>query len=148
MPTKNSGAKDAGASSKVSKNKLIKQRLNEKMKPTSFMQGKAAEDSSFTFNKPLLANQSASFLTDATQATKVAPPSDKSQLMSSPLNKKSGHLKKSHEFHKADLLQEEKLRLNKTADNNGEDSMQGLSGIRKSQNRGTQQTKSKNKKAK
>lgn len=53
MPTKNSGAKDARASSKVSKNKLIKQRLNEKMKPTSFMQGKAAENSSFTFNKPL-----------------------------------------------------------------------------------------------
>ena len=70
------------------------------------MQGKAAEDSSFTFNKPLLANQSASFLTDATQATKVAPPSDKSQLMSSPLNKKnqSGHLKKSHEFNAAELL--------------------------------------------
>lgn len=68
MPTKTSGIKqkDNNGSSKVSKNKLIKQRLNEKMKPTSFMQGKMGEDSSFTFNKPLHANQSASFLTDAT----------------------------------------------------------------------------------
>ena len=107
------------------------------------MQGKVPEDSSFTFNKPLLANHSTSFLTDATQATKLAQVSDKSQLMNSPfnINKQSSsqkhYMKKSHEFRAADFMIDEKQRLNKTADNNGEDSIHGLSGIRKSQNRGT-----------
>ena len=90
MKSKNSGLKhkEQRGNSKVSKNMLIKQRLNEKMKPTTFMGGKVPEDSSFTFNKAMLANQSASFLTDATQATKLANPSDKSHMMNSPVKSK------------------------------------------------------------
>lgn len=65
MPNNKTKTSKVRNNSKVSKNLLIKQRLNEKMKPTSFM-GKVQEESSFSFNKPLRENQSTSFLTDAT----------------------------------------------------------------------------------